>query len=952
MQTTLAFVHSESELQTIVNTFTEAYESLGLTFNIIKTKLLYQSAPATQYCSLIIKIHDEILDKVDHFPYHWSLLWDMCPAAARLLDLEVLQHPYESFIRYHLQHYGYYTGRWESHRMETQSWQQEDGLLSDQNQPETDGSATEAQKYNYSFINEQQLLRTRQVVFDYHAGKPIPRLREPRSLYPVAASGPQQAPRWPIECEVIKEQIRHIEWSPPEPERLYQASWQQHMPACVGDNGTNVVFCIDAARKGSYFTFSRVGGHRGPLHLATIGATSQDCNALIFESRFESGNLQKAIRVGIYEYELTLRTDLYTDKHTQWYYFRVQNTRPGVNYRFTIVNLMKPSSLYNQGLKPLLYSEREAQLKQVGWFRAGKDIQYYKSNLGQEGRSLYSLTWTCQFPHRNDTCYFAHSYPYTYSDLQCYLATIARDPVRSQYCKLRALCRSLAGNTVHVLTVTSPTSNQEAGPAKKAVVVTARVHPGETNASWVMAGFLDHILGSSDDARLLRDMFIFKVVPMLNPDGVIVGNYRCSLTGRDLNRNYRTVLRDSFPCVWHTRNMVQRLMKEREVVIYCDFHGHSRKSNVFMYGCRNNELPSVRLWERVFPLMMSKNATDKFSYQSCKFKVQKSKEGTGRIVMWKMGITHSYTMETTFAGSTLGNRRATHFSTEDLKSLGYHFCDTLLDFCDPDHSKFEQCLGEVRAALQRELRQRLERLGQQYNSDMTLSDLSISDYESSTGGSDSSESDGPPAHLMSLAAKAPVEKGARRGEVHGNSGKAKNAVGKAAWLEAMSTAYLRRGLITTPGQKYDQFAWDGGYSRLTPVSSQRRAVSQRHALPVSIVDQRQCPERQRAASPPIKQHPLPFDADLEYTDLCQRCLSDDSWKLDGHNYGISEISRHALLLPRDQERMPIWDLIGHGDIMESLLKSVPCTVVFQDDILLTRRDTVEHLQNLEEVLSR
>ena len=29
---------------------------------------------------------------------------------------------------------------------------------------------------------------------------------------------------------------------------------------------------------------------------------------------------------------------------------------------------------------------------------------------------------------------------------------------------------------------------------------------------------------------------------MLNPDGVIVGNYRCSLSGRDLNRNYKTIL--------------------------------------------------------------------------------------------------------------------------------------------------------------------------------------------------------------------------------------------------------------------------------------------------------------------------------------------------------------------------------------------------------------------------
>ena len=31
---------------------------------------------------------------------------------------------------------------------------------------------------------------------------------------------------------------------------------------------------------------------------------------------------------------------------------------------------------------------------------------------------------------------------------------------------------------------------------------------------------------------------IFKIIPMLNVDGVIAGNYRTSLVGRDLNRSF------------------------------------------------------------------------------------------------------------------------------------------------------------------------------------------------------------------------------------------------------------------------------------------------------------------------------------------------------------------------------------------------------------------------------
>jgi len=51
----------------------------------------------------------------------------------------------------------------------------------------------------------------------------------------------------------------------------------------------------------------------------------------------------------------------------------------------------------------------------------------------------------------------------------------------------------------------------------------ARVHPGESNASWVMKGTLEFLVSSDPIADLLRKCFIFKIVPMLNPDGVING---------------------------------------------------------------------------------------------------------------------------------------------------------------------------------------------------------------------------------------------------------------------------------------------------------------------------------------------------------------------------------------------------------------------------------------------
>ncbi|XP_057185932.1 cytosolic carboxypeptidase 2 isoform X1 [Triplophysa rosa] len=667
--------------------------------------------------------------------------------------------PYERLILLHLQHYGFISdngssvhsgvSRWDGNQDSTAS----DIIISPTESNDSNIEEQEEPKSCHNLFSLDKVLRTRQLVFDFDGERPIPRLRDPLDLLTIpSTSCPFQGVRWPIECEVIRDKIQHIEWDPTEPEPFYESTCNEEAPMPAREEKGNVVYCIDPATKTSYFTYSRVGGSRGTIKRATCCASPQEGSRLVFESRFESGNLQKAVRVGQHDYELTLRSDLYTTKHTQWFYFRVRNMKAGVSYRFTVINLMKASSLYSAGMRPLLYSERAAWMKGEGWKRAGTNIRYYPNNTEQDGKPLYSLTWTIEFPYDSDTCYLAHCYPYTYSDLQRYLREVISDPVRAAHCKLRVLCRSLAGNAVYVLTITAPSTSLAERKAKRAVVVTARVHPGETNGSWMMQGFLEFLLSDVPDACLLRETFVFKVVPMLNPDGVVVGNYRCSLAGRDLNRNYRTLLRDSFPCIWHTRNMVKRLLTEREVVVYCDFHGHSRKNNVFMYGCTDRKDTSHCLHERIFPLMMSKNAKDMFSFRSCKFKMHKSKEGTGRIVMWRLGIRNSYTMESTFGGSSLGDRKGTHFSTRDLESMGYCFCDTLLDFCDPDPAKITHCLDELGVLLRQEVR---KKLGREVDS---LDDLSDIDIESSTSGSNSTESDGLPVHLLNATNQQKQEK--------------------------------------------------------------------------------------------------------------------------------------------------------------------------------------------------
>lgn len=52
----------------------------------------------------------------------------------------------------------------------------------------------------------------------------------------------------------------------------------------------------------------------------------------------------------------------------------------------------------------------------------------------------------------------------------------------------------------------------------------------------MMQGFLEYLCSNEIEARKLRTAFIFKIVPMLNPDGVALGNYRTGISGKDFNR--------------------------------------------------------------------------------------------------------------------------------------------------------------------------------------------------------------------------------------------------------------------------------------------------------------------------------------------------------------------------------------------------------------------------------
>eukprot|EP01105_Mastigella_eilhardi_P008034 TRINITY_DN1983_c1_g1_i1.p1 TRINITY_DN1983_c1_g1~~TRINITY_DN1983_c1_g1_i1.p1 ORF type:complete len:606 (+),score=141.94 TRINITY_DN1983_c1_g1_i1:889-2706(+) len=268
------------------------------------------------------------------------------------------------------------------------------------------------------------------------------------------------------------------------------------------------------------------------------------------------------------------------------------------------------------------------------------------------------------------------------------------------------------------------------------VVLTARVHPSECGSSWIIKGVMDFLLNGSVMSHMLRDNFIFKIVPMINPDGVAEGNSRCSSQGLDLNRSWETPTPETCPTVFYAKKLMTELVNEgNPLVLYVDIHGHMRKRNVFLYGCEPaaGQLPQLQVtacdgaaapaqaglapgwWcSRVFAKLLSFN-TQSFSYDSCTWVVGRKKEGTARVAVWhELGVQNSFTLESSFCGPASGPQANTHFDVRSYRDIGVALCKSLYDYVSPDQTRVTYALQELLA--EASLLTELNALGQQDDS--------------------------------------------------------------------------------------------------------------------------------------------------------------------------------------------------------------------------------------------
>ncbi|XP_067208882.1 cytosolic carboxypeptidase-like protein 5 isoform X1 [Linepithema humile] len=301
----------------------------------------------------------------------------------------------------------------------------------------------------------------------------------------------------------------------------------------------------------------------------------------VYEIEGKSSNNSNSKEVSEYEFNLWTKHDChetqFQNNNRTWFYFGVRSSRPSVSVKFNIVNLNKQVKMFSQGMCPVF----KIVPGHLHWERIREKPTY---TLDQKGND-FTLSFLYHTPENSKAIsYFAFTYPFSYTDLQNYLRRIdMRMEKRSAICTddiyyhRECAIKSLEDRRLDVLTISSyhnisteredrlnnmfPEISEERPYKfwdKKIILISARVHPGETPSSFVLNGFLNFLLNRDDQIAInLRRLYVFKLIPMLNPDGVARGHYRMDTKGVNLNRVYLNPSEIDHPTIYAARNLIR-----------------------------------------------------------------------------------------------------------------------------------------------------------------------------------------------------------------------------------------------------------------------------------------------------------------------------------------------------------------------------------------------------------
>jgi hypothetical protein len=256
-----------------------------------------------------------------------------------------------------------------------------------------------------------------------------------------------------------------------------------------------------------------------PLLLLPLAACS---SGIAIRSDFEGGSLGKVEQVSATSFRCAVAGQADQDgrnRQASWYYFRIDGAK-GREVTITLTDLRgeynyKPGGLcVRDDTPPVISADGKT------WRHLGEKNDFEKDEA------------TIRVTPDSDTLWIAHIEPYTASRLDRFL-----DEIRgNSHLKDEIIGKTVEGRDLHLLTITDFAAESETPPP--VVWLMCRQHAWETGTSFVGEGAIRFLL--SDEAAPLRKTLVFKILPMMDPDGCARGGVRFNRNGYDVNRNWDT----------------------------------------------------------------------------------------------------------------------------------------------------------------------------------------------------------------------------------------------------------------------------------------------------------------------------------------------------------------------------------------------------------------------------
>jgi hypothetical protein len=143
--------------------------------------------------------------------------------------------------------------------------------------------------------------------------------------------------------------------------------------------------------------------------------------------------------------------------------------------------------------------------------------------------------------------------PYTVARKDAWVASVQGDP-RVQ---VSVIGTSVQGRPIHRLRLTDTTA-PSAG--KQGIWIHSGIHPAETTSYFTVEGLVNWLLSPDPEASVLLAGAIIDIVPMANPDGVFLGNYRTNANSVNLENEWAAPYNSSQPEIVALRTQIEQAM--------------------------------------------------------------------------------------------------------------------------------------------------------------------------------------------------------------------------------------------------------------------------------------------------------------------------------------------------------------------------------------------------------